>query len=133
MENLEKVYNFLKEVHTFFFASVEDGAARVRPFGFCAIVDGKLYFGMGKHKASYRQAAENPNVVICSCRDREWLRIRGKAVFDWNPETEKKIFAMAPFLEKMYGPESDLTFAPFYLEDMEAEYANMQGAFEKWI
>ena len=32
----------------------------------------------------------------------------------------------------MYGPASDLTFAPFYREDMEAEYANMQGAFEKW-
>lgn len=132
MNSTEKIYGFLKEAHVFFYATVDDGKARVRPFGFCGIVNGKLYFGMGKHKESYRQTVENPYVEICSCKGREWLRIRGKAVFDWDPATEAQIFEMAPFLKAKYGPDSDLTHAAFYLEDMEAEYANMDDVFEKW-
>lgn len=132
MTTNEKILKFLNECGVFYYASVDNGKARVRPFGMAAIVNGKLYFGMGKHKRSYRETEENPYIEICACKGGEWLRIRGKAVFDWDPTTEQILFEQYPFLKEKYGPDSELTHAAFCLEEMEADYNNMQGVCEFW-
>ena len=83
MDANQKLLDFIMDCGVFYYANVDNGKARVRPFGFATILDGKLYFGMGDHKRSYRETVENPYVEICACKGGEWIRIRGKAVFDF--------------------------------------------------
>jgi uncharacterized pyridoxamine 5'-phosphate oxidase family protein len=87
---------------------------------------------MGKHKRSYAETEKNPYVEICACKGGEWVRVRGRAVFDWSPETEAALFAQSPFLKEKYGPDSELTHAAFYLEEIDADYNKMDGTCEKW-
>ena len=44
----------------YFVATVEDGQPRVRPFGLVLEHQGRIYFGVGDQKASYRQLVEQP-------------------------------------------------------------------------
>lgn len=128
---LQKITDFLKECHTFYFATVDGDAPRVRPFGFFMVFEGRLYFGAGTHKATHRELEKNPNVELCCAKDGKFLRIRGRAVLDMRPETEAAMFESAPFLKKMYGPETGLVHSRFYLEDMSAILFNMSGGQEK--
>ncbi len=125
----KELLDFLKKCGWYFLASVDGDAARVRPMGFCAVLkNGRLYFGMGDEKRCCRQIRANPNVEICACSaDREWVRIRGRAVFDDSEETMAEIFAGNEFLRKKYTPESGLRFAPFYLENVDADLNRMDG------
>lgn len=129
---MEKILKFLTENPIFYFATVDDDKPRVRPFGFFMQHNGRLYFGMGKNKASYRQVMANPNVEICTVdAKRQWIRIKGTAVFDDSEQTMAKAFETRPTLKQTYNAESGLIFATFYLKDGEAEFADMQGNFEK--
>lgn len=66
--------SFLKENPTFYFATVEDNKSSVRPFGFVMDYEGKLYFGIGKHKTSYKQLLLNHNVEISTVsKDEKWI------------------------------------------------------------
>ena len=98
----KELLDFLKKCGWYFLASVDGDAARVRPMGFCAVQkNGRLYFGMGDEKRCCRQIRANPNVEICACSaDREWVRIRGRAVFDDSEETMAEIFAATSFCAK---------------------------------
>jgi len=94
--------------------------------------EGKLYFGMGKHKASYAQVKANPNVEICTANAKdEWIRIRGAAVFDDREEVMAKVFETAPQLKQIYNEQSGLTLGNFYIKDGEAEFQDLKGNFEK--
>ena len=128
----EKIYNFIKDCGVFFYATSDEGKGRVRPFGAIFLLNDRLYFGMGKHKRSYAETEKNPYIEICACKGGEWVRVRGRAVFDWSKETEEALFAQSPFLKQKYGPDSDLTHAAFYLEEMDADYNTMDGTCEKW-
>ncbi|MGX9756909.1 pyridoxamine 5'-phosphate oxidase family protein [Clostridioides difficile] len=130
---MEKIMNFLKENPTFYFATVEDNKPRVRPFGFVMDYEGRLYFGIGKHKASYKQLLSNPNVEISTAnKEGKWIRIKGKAVFDENKDALKKAFEILPSLKKMYNEETGMSLGLIYLEDIDAEFADlMTGQFEK--
>lgn len=131
MEATKKILDFINKCGVFYYATVDDGKARVRPFGFADIIDGRLYFGMGDYKRSYRETVKDPYVEICACKGPEWIRVRGKAVFDFS--VNDQIFAKNKFLRDKYGPGTDLTHAPFYLEEMEADYNTMDGTYEKWL
>ena len=129
---MEKIINFLKENPTFYFATVDGNKPKVRPFGFFMEYSGKLYFGMGSHKESYKQIVANPNVEICTASAKgQWIRISGLAVFDDSEETMAKVFETMPMLRNIYNEESGLTLGNFYLKDGIAEIADMKGNFEK--
>ncbi|MFZ7120171.1 MAG: pyridoxamine 5'-phosphate oxidase family protein [Eubacteriaceae bacterium] len=128
---MEKILNFLKENPTFYFATVEGDKPKVRPFGFFMERNGKLYFGMGNHKKSYKQLLKNPNVEISTTNAKgEWIRISGVAVFDDSEETMTKAFETMPGLKNIYNEETGLTLANLYLKNGVAEIADMQGNFE---
>ncbi len=133
MDTAEKMLQFIKECGVFYYATVDNGKARVRPFSFVTILKGQLYFGMGDYKRSYRETVANPYVEICACKNGEWLRIRGKAVFDLDPAINRQIFENNDFLRTKYGPGSQLTHAPFYLEEMDADFNTMADTCEKWV
>lgn len=129
---MDKILQFLAENPVFYFATVDGDKPRVRPFGFFMQHQGRLYFGMGKHKACYNQVVANPNVEICTANAKgQWIRIKGVAVFDESEETMAKAFETMPMLKEIYNAESGLTIANFYLENGEAEFADIQGNFEK--
>lgn len=129
---MKKIINFLKENPTFYFATVDGDKPKVRPFGFYMEYNGKLYFGMGKHKQSYQQVVANPNVEICTVGAKgQWIRISGVAVFDDSEETMSKAFETMPMLKNIYNKESGLILGNFYLKNGVAEIADMKGNFEK--
>lgn len=129
---MDEVLKFLSETQVFYVASVDGDKPKVRPFGFFMNYENKLYFGMGKHKQSYKQISANPNVEISTANAKgEWLRISGKAVFDEREEVLAKVFATMPQLKSMYNEQTGWKMAPFYLEEAVAEIADFNGGFKK--
>lgn len=129
---MERILNFLKENPTFYFATVEGDKPRVRPFGLVIELDGKLYFGTGTHKLTYKQLQVNSNVEVCTSGKGQWIRIRGTAVLDENEAALKKAFETIPSLTQIYNEQTGFRLGMFYLTDGEAEIADMQGNFEKF-
>ena len=134
MKELEGVLQFLQENKPFYYATVEGGEARVRPFGFAMIFEGRLYFGMGTFKKSYAQTKENPAVEVCVTNpDGKWLRLRGRAVEDiQNPAAQAAAFAANPSLKNLYNETTGRTLGLFYLTGAVAEYADLKGFFESF-
>lgn len=129
---MERIINFLKENPTFYFATVDGDKPKVRPFGFFMEHNGKLYFGMGKHKQSYQQIVANPNVEVCTADAKgQWIRISGVAVLNDSEEIMSKVFETMPDLKKIYNEETGKSLAPFYLKNGVAEIADLKGNFEK--
>ncbi len=119
---MSKVFDFLKETGTFYYATVEDSKPVLRPFGFLMEYEGKIYIGMGKHKNCYKQTIANPNIAICACNaQRQWIRISGKAVPDDRPEALAKCFECAPNLKSIYNETTGFVMGLFYIEDGVAE------------
>lgn len=104
----------------FYFATVEDGEPRVRPFGFTMVFEDRLYFGCGTHKAAYEQMRKNPHVELCAFNQGSFVRIRGKAVIDDRPEVQTAMYEAGPFLKNTYNAQTGHYHMCFYLEDMSA-------------
>jgi uncharacterized pyridoxamine 5'-phosphate oxidase family protein len=94
--------------------------------------ENKLYFGIGKHKKAYHQILANPYVEISTTSTKaEWIRINGKAVVDDRKEPLEKAFETLPRLKDMYNEKTGQTLGLLYLEEAEAEIADMKGGFKK--
>ncbi len=104
----------------FYFATVEEGAPRVRPFGFSMVFEDRLYFGCGTHKAAYAQMLKNPEVELCAFSKGAFVRIRGRAVMDDRPEVQAAMYEAGPFLKETYNAETGHYHMCFYLENMSA-------------
>jgi uncharacterized pyridoxamine 5'-phosphate oxidase family protein len=119
---MSKVFDFLKDAGTFYYATVEDNKPIMRPFGFLMEFEDKLYFGMGQHKNCFKQTIANPNVSICACNaKRQWIRISGTAVFDERPEAVANVFIAAPHMSNLYNEKTGQVIGIFYLKDAVAE------------
>ena len=57
---MDKVLKFLKDVETYYLATVEGDQPRVRPFGTAHVFEGKLYIQTGKVKDVSKQLHQNP-------------------------------------------------------------------------
>ena len=104
----------------FYFATVENGEPRVRPFGFAMVFEDKLYLGCGTHKAAYEQMLKDPHVELCAFNKGAFVRIRGKAVMDDRPEVQAAMYEAGPFLKDTYNEQTGHYHMCFYLEDMSA-------------
>ena len=130
---MDKVLEFLKSAGVFFYASCDGDKPRVRPFGFYMALDGKLYFGMGQQKESFKQTIANPNFEICALnKDNAWIRIRGTAVWDNSDETMAKVFENSPHLKMLYNEQTGNVLGNFWIKDGYAEIADMKGGFESF-
>lgn len=74
---MDKVLKFLKDVETYYLATVEGDQPRVRPFGTVHVFEGKLYIQTGKVKDVSKQLHQNPKAAICAFKNGEWLRVIG--------------------------------------------------------
>ena len=129
MEGIEKVYQFLDEVQTYYLATVEGDQPRVRPFGTALLYEGKLYIQTGKVKAVSKQIAANPKVEICAFKDGKWLRLAGELVNDDSREVKAAMLDKMPVLKAMYSADDDNTQV-LYFKNATATFSSFGGAPE---
>ncbi|MDR0886852.1 MAG: pyridoxamine 5'-phosphate oxidase family protein [Clostridiales Family XIII bacterium] len=120
-----KVKDFLLG-KTFYVATVEGDAPKVRPFGLVFEFEGKLYFSTNESKPSYAQLKANPKVEI-SATDAEnnWIRVSGEAVFDQRDVIKEEIFKVSPHLKDLYGQPDSPILAPFYIANGNVTWASL--------
>lgn len=116
---MEKVCKFLKDVGTYYLATVEGDQPRVRPFGTAHIFEGKLYIQTGKVKPTSAQLAANPKAELCGFKDGVWLRVAAELVEDDRVEAKKSMLDAYPNLRGMYD-ENDGNTQVFYMKNVVA-------------
>ena len=117
---MEEVYEFLKNVGTFFIATEEENQPRVRPFGVVNIYDGKLYIQTGRKKNVAKQIAINPAVEICAVKDGKWIRVSGELIDDDRVEAKKSMLDAHPELRKIGYDENDKNTEVLYFTNATA-------------
>ena len=118
---MQEVYEYLKELHTYYLATVDGDQARVRPFGTVDIFEDKLYIQTGKVKDVYKQILANPKVEICACAGPTWLRLAGTLVPDDRVEAKKHMLDAHPNLRNLYDENDDNTIV-LYFKDATATF-----------
>ncbi len=126
---MQRVYEFLKKVGTYYLATVDGDQARVRPFGTVDIFENRLYIQTGKSKAVSREIHENPKVEICAFDGSKWLRLSGSLVSDDRVEAKAHMLDSYPELKAMYSAEDDNTEV-LYFENAEAVFSSFTSAPE---
>lgn len=132
MRNIEKVEHFLKDTPVVYLTTVDGNKPKCRPIGLHMLIGDNLYFGIGTFKDVYHQMQANPNVEICVCKDREFLRYYGKAVFETDDKLAHAAIASAPFLGKIYNETTGKKLGVFHLENATAEFRTMMGIQESF-
>ena len=120
---MDKVLKFLKDVETYYLATVEGDQPRVRPFGTAHVFEGKLYIQTGKVKDVSKQLHQNPKAEICAFKNGEWLRVSGKLIEDDRNEARQSMLDAYPSLQKMYKP-GDGNTEVFYFENATAIFSS---------
>ncbi|MBR4910089.1 MAG: pyridoxamine 5'-phosphate oxidase family protein [Clostridia bacterium] len=126
---MQKVFEFLKSVGTYYLATLDGDRPRVRPFGTVNIFEGKLYIQTGKSKPVSRQIHANPKVEICAFADGRWLRLSGELVCDDRRAAKKSMLDAYPELRSMYN-EDDGNTEVFYFKNATAVFSSFTSAPE---
>ena len=126
---IEKVYDYLNEVGTYYLATIDGDQARVRPFGTILLDDGKLYIQTGKVKDVSKQIKANPKVEICACKGGDWLRIAAELVEDDDHDVKVKMLDKMPDLKGMYSADDD-NMQMFYMKNATATFSSFTAAPE---
>lgn len=114
---MKRVYDFLKEVGTYYLATIDGDQPRVRPFGTVNIFEGKLYIQTGKGKSVAKQIAANPKIEICAVKGDEWIRVAATLVEDDRVEAQESMLNAYPNLRALYKTGSDGNTIVYYLKD----------------
>lgn len=120
---MDKVLKFLKDVETYYLATVEGDQPRVRLFGTAHVFEGKLYIQTGKVKDVSKQLHQNPKSEICAFKNGEWLRVSGKLIEDDRNEARQSMLDAYPSLQKMYKADDGNTEV-FYFENATAIFSS---------
>ena len=120
---MDKVLKFLKDVETYYLATVEGDQPRVRPFGTAHVFEGKLYIQTGKVKDVSKQLHQNPKAEICAFKNGEWVRVSGKLIEDDRNEARQSMLDAYPSLQKMYKADDGNTEV-FYFEEATAIFSS---------
>jgi len=114
---MKTVFNFMQDGKVFYLATEHGDQPQVRPMGFSAIINDKLYIVLATNMELYSQLVINNKVSITTMVGEEWLRLNGTLVEDRSEEVIKSIYAIAPNLTQMFPTE---VIAPFYFKDVTA-------------
>ena len=113
---MQRVYEFLKEAHIYYLATVEVDQPRVRPFGTTHVFEDKLYIQTGAVKPVSRQLLANPKAEICAFHKGKTLRIACELVLDERIEAQKSLLDAYPSLQGKYAP-GDGNNQVFYMKN----------------
>ncbi len=125
IKGAEGISEFLGNAGTFFLATEDGDQPKTRPVSFQMLENGKIYFGVGKHKDVFHQIEKNPKVEICAYKGKDIVRYYGTAVVDDDPALFDRAVKVLPLLAQIYNEQSGLKLALFYLKDAKAEYSDM--------
>ncbi len=123
MNNMQEVYEFLKECGVYYLATTEGDQPRVRPFGTVDIFEDRLYIQTGKVKEVSKQLQKNPKAEICAFAEGRWLRVAGKLIRDDRKEAKEHMLDAYPNLKAMYSADDDNTEV-LYFEDATATFSS---------
>ena len=120
MAAIDEVAQALKDMGTFYLATVDGDQPRVRPFGVVNIFEGKLYIQSGLKKDVAKQIAANPKFEICGFKG-TWIRVSGRLVEDPRIEAQESMLDANPSLKRMYAAGDGNTVV-YYIEDGTATF-----------
>jgi len=103
---------YLESCGQYFLATMDGDQPRVRPFSFCDVIDGQVYFMTRKHKDVYKQLVKNPKVQIAAFpkEGRGWMRITCKLVEAETPEVRTHFLDKYPRMKQAH-PIDDPEYA----------------------
>lgn len=130
MADIKTVYDYLQKAKVFYLTTVDGDKPKCRPFGFCMLEGGRLYFGTGTFKDCYKQLAANPHVEICATGEGGFLRYYGKAQLVDDAALSGRALDSMPPVKKAYE-EHGWQMGMFYLKDATAEFRGMFGINEQ--
>lgn len=126
---MNEILKFITDAKIFYMATVEGDKPRVRPFGFSMEHEGKIYFCTSNNKDVYKQLVANPYFEVCTMAvNGEWIRLKGKAVFDPSLEAKTKAFEVMPSFKKSYKTPENPVFEVFYIEEGQATIYSFSDA-----
>jgi uncharacterized pyridoxamine 5'-phosphate oxidase family protein len=131
---MEEVIKFLNKNRLGYFATVDKGKPRVRPWGFMFEENGKFWFCTNNTKNVYKQLMEVPYIEF-SCSNPEfntWLRISGKVTFTRDKTVKEKIMQANPMLKQMYQSADNPIFEVFCLEHGDASISSFAEPEKKF-
>jgi len=105
--------------------SVDGDEPKVRPFGFVMEYNNRMYFCTSNQKDIYKQLKANPKFEICACSPKaEWIRVKGKAIFDQDIKVKTKALEVAPGVAGIYKTPDNPIFEVFYIDEAEATFCS---------
>lgn len=114
---MQEVYDFLKNSHIYYLATLNGGASSVRPFSTIDIFEEKLYILTKKSKDVFKQMQENKQIEICACEnDENWIRITANVVVDDRVEAKTHVLENNPHMEKKFKVDEETQV--LYLENI---------------
>ena len=101
--DLKKVHQFLKNVGTYYLATEDGDAPRVRPFGTALLFENQIYVLTGKAKNVSKQIEKNPKFEL-SAMDKtdRWIRVSGELKKDNRIEVHQAMLEEYPHLKASY-------------------------------
>lgn len=125
---MNNVVKTIKEYGTFFIASVDNGAARVRPFGSVCEIEGKGYLCSNNTKDFYKQVKENPRVELCAMgKNGTWLRVAATLVEVDDVECKRLMLEDPTGPKSIYKDPSNPIFVVFRMDDVDAREYSFTG------
>ncbi|MDR0906883.1 MAG: pyridoxamine 5'-phosphate oxidase family protein [Oscillospiraceae bacterium] len=121
---MQEAFDFLKKADTWFLATVDGGAARVRPFSNVNLFEDKLYIQTGKVKSVSKQLIANPEIELCAMVDGWTLRIAATAVTDERVSAKQAMIDANPLLIDWFKADDDNTHV-LYLQGATAHYSHL--------
>ena len=133
----EEIFEFLKENHLCFMATVDGNKPRVRAMDtYRADDDGIIYY-TNKNKDVYKQIAANPEVEICyhDAKKSTIVRVSGRMESLEDLELKKEIIETLPFLKEIYSKENYASMAVCRLRNGKAYVFTMKdmGASKTYV
>lgn len=125
---MNNVVQELKNVGTFYIATIDNDQPRVRPFSSVTEFEGNIYLCSGNQKEVFKQIMANPKIELCGMnKNGEWIRVSAVAVRD------ERIEAQQAMLDDPTGPSQlytagDGKFVVFRLDDVKCMKYNFYSA-----
>lgn len=116
---MKRALEFLRDHVEVALATCEGNRPRIRVFQVMKMEGSTLYFATSPVKEVFRQLTDNPFVEIMASEGKVFVRVKGKAVFQVEAETQKWIYNNNPVLPRLYTAYDKLAYFKVDIEEMD--------------
>jgi uncharacterized pyridoxamine 5'-phosphate oxidase family protein len=114
---MREIVEFLTANSTVFFATSDEGEARVRPFQFQFEQEGRLWFCTARSKEVFAQLGKNPRFELSvTSRKMASLRLKGAVNLDDDASVKRRIIAENALVRSLYGTAEHPDFTVFSVD-----------------